>query len=43
MKFTEFFWDFDGTLFDTYPRINRAVQKSLHEMDIDVSLEGLLP
>lgn len=43
MKFTEFFWDFDGTLFDTYPRINRAVQKSLHEMDIDVSLEELLP
>ena len=43
MKFTEYFWDFDGTLFDTYPRINRAVQKSLHEMDIDVSLEELLP
>ena len=43
MKFTEFFWDFDGTLFDTYPRINRAVHKSLHEMDIDVSREELLP
>ena len=26
MKFTGFFWDFDGTLFDTYPRINRAMQ-----------------
>ena len=29
MKFTDFFWDFDGTLFDTYPRINRAIQNAL--------------
>ena len=43
MKFTSFFWDFDGTLFDTYPRINRAMQKAFAEIGMQVSIEQLLP
>lgn len=39
MKFTDFFWDFDGTLFDTYPRINRAIQNALREMGRDVPMD----
>ena len=31
MKFTEFFWDFDGTLFNSYPRMNRAIKKALKD------------
>ncbi len=29
MIFTEFFWDFDGTLFDTYPRLTRALLRGM--------------
>lgn len=29
MQIRHFFWDFDGTLFDTYPRIARAAKKAL--------------
>lgn len=43
MKFTEFFWDFDGTLFDTYPRMNRAMQKAAADLGLDISLEELTP
>jgi len=43
MKFTDFFWDFDGTLFDTYPRINRAIQNSLKDLGLDVPLETIEP
>ena len=43
MKFTDFFWDFDGTLFDTYPRINRAIQNALKDCGITVSLETIEP
>ena len=43
MKFTDFFWDFDGTLFDTYPRINRAIQNALKDCNITVSLETIEP
>lgn len=35
MRFTHWFWDFDGTLFDTYPRIVRAFQKGLKELGIE--------
>ena len=31
MKFTEFFWDFDGTLFNSYPRMNRAMKNALKD------------
>lgn len=34
MQFTHFFWDFDGTLYDTYPRILRAFQKGLRDVGI---------
>ena len=43
MKFTDFFWDFDGTLFDTYPRINRAIQNALKDLLSEVSLETIAP
>ena len=42
MKFTEFFWDFDGTLFNTYPRMNRAFMKALNEHGIEVSMDELV-
>ena len=41
MKFTEFFWDFDGTLFDTYPRINSAMMKALNELGVQIEMEAL--
>lgn len=34
-----FIWDFDGTLYDTYDRITRAVKKAMDEMGL--SDEGL--
>jgi HAD superfamily hydrolase (TIGR01549 family) len=35
-------WDFDGTLFDTYPPIARAVQRGLHQLGFEYSVEELL-
>ena len=43
MKFTEFFWDFDGTLFDTYPRVNRAIQKALKDVGVTASIAEIVP
>ena len=37
MKYLHFFWDYDGTLYDTYPRITRAVKKTLHEFGIEAT------
>ncbi len=34
MVFTSFFWDFDGTLYNTYPGMSRALQKALLEYGI---------
>ena len=34
MKYQHFFWDYDGTLYDTYPRITRAVVKTLRDFGI---------
>ena len=31
MRFKNFIWDFDGTLFDTYPHMVAAMQKALPE------------
>ena len=31
MLFNHFFWDFDGTLFDTYPRMARAMLKGMRD------------
>ncbi len=41
MKYRHLIWDFDGTLFDTYPRICRAYQKALADAGI-VEEEGVL-
>jgi HAD superfamily hydrolase (TIGR01549 family) len=42
MLFTHYFWDFDGTLFDTYPRICRAMKKALAECAIVAPDDELL-
>ena len=34
MKFSEFIWDFDGTLFNTYPVMVRAFQETLRRFGI---------
>jgi len=34
LKFTDLIWDFDGMLFDTYPRMARAFQKALDEAGV---------
>lgn len=43
MRYTHWFWDFDGTLYDTYPRIVRAFQKALKHKQIDAADEAVLP
>ena len=37
MNFRHFFWDFDGTLYDTYGRITRAAQYALADLGLPVS------
>lgn len=37
MIYRHFFWDFDGTLYDTYGRITRAAQSALHDLGLPVS------
>ncbi len=32
MLFTDYIWDFDGTLFDTYPRISTAFREALSQL-----------
>lgn len=32
-KFSNFIWDFDGTLFDTYPIYDRALQKAIFQLN----------
>lgn len=41
--FTHCIWDFDGTLFDTYPRIVKAIQKALRDFGHKVSYEEIFP
>ena len=43
MKYRHWFWDFDGTLFNTYPRICRAFQKSLADAGIYEEIEVIYP
>ena len=43
MKYRHWFWDFDGTLFNTYPRISRAFQKSLADAGIFEDVSVILP
>ncbi|MHC1786892.1 MAG: HAD-IA family hydrolase [Christensenellales bacterium] len=42
LPFHHWFWDFDGTLYDTYPRIVRAFQKALRAEGIGVLDESVL-
>lgn len=35
-------WDFDGTLFDTYPPIARAIQQGLHQLGFEYKMDELL-
>ena len=42
MVFSAFFWDFDGTLFDTYPRIVRAFLRGLEEFGIQADAKDAL-
>jgi HAD superfamily hydrolase (TIGR01509 family) len=34
MHFRYVIWDFDGTLFDTYPALNRAIRQAAADLDI---------
>ena len=43
MKYRHWFWDFDGTLFNTYPRICRAFQKSLADAGIFEDCASIMP
>lgn len=40
--YRHFIWDFDGTLFDTYPTMVRAVQQSLKEFGFDEDYETIM-
>lgn len=42
MTFKNWFWDFDGTLYDTYPRVTRAFQKALRDAGIELPDEIVL-
>lgn len=35
------FWDFDGTIFDTYPAINKAFQLACEKFDVEISMEEI--
>ncbi len=43
MTYRYLIWDMDGTLFDTYPAINRAMQETLAEFGVSVPLETIAP
>ena len=43
MMYRHWFWDFDGTLFNTYPRICRALQKSLADAGIFEDEAAIMP
>lgn len=41
MRFLYLIWDFDGTLFDTYPALVRATQRALGDFGIDEPAERI--
>ena len=43
MKYQHFFWDFDGTLYDTYGRITRAAANALREIGVSLTAEEVYP
>jgi len=38
-----FFWDYDGTLYDTYPRITRAIVRTMQEYGVEAAYDDLYP
>lgn len=40
--FTDIIWDFDGTLFDTYPGMVTAFQKALREQEVNADNDEIL-
>lgn len=42
MRYTHFFWDFDGMLFNTYPRMLRAFDRVLREQGVVEPQEEIL-
>lgn len=40
--FQHFIWDFDGTLFNSYPHMSKALQKALRDFSIEESCEDIL-
>ena len=43
MRYDNIIWDFDGTLFDTYPAMCRDLQAVMEGLGVHASLEDLLP
>ena len=43
MRFRHFFWDFDGTLYDTYGRITRACVKALESLGAAAAFDQVYP
>lgn len=43
MRYTSLIWDFDGTLFNTYPRIASAFRQALSNLNIDASAGEIMP
>lgn len=41
MFFDYYFWDYDGTLFDSYPSIVRAYQKGLKDLGVEIDYDEL--
>lgn len=41
MTYKHFFWDYDGTLFDSYPCMTRAFLKGLKDLGISYSYDAL--
>lgn len=42
MRYDNIIWDFDGTLFDTYPAMCRDLQKVMESLGVRTELEDLL-
>ncbi len=42
MLFTNLIWDFDGTLFDTYPRMASAFHQALHKLGVEESMDRVM-
>ena len=43
MRYRHFFWDFDGTLYDTYGRITRATVNALHALGAAAGFDTVYP